>query len=462
MSQQSELIWTTDEAGRVLDRLAGLEEFISPELVRQVLRDTGRSNRKGCRLTHEIMLWVVLAMAIFTDAPIRHVFKRARRLRKGEPTPPRSSLCEARQRLGVEPVAELFRRVVRPLAAPGAPGAFFRGWRLVGFDGVLLDAPDTPTNCEAFHRANGGRGEGPFPQVRKLSLIELGTHAELALAIGGWQDGERELALRLLASLPPDSLLLLDRGFFSYDFWEAVTETGVAVIARVKSSMVLRPIQYLADGSCLAKVYPNHGCRNRDERGILVRVIDYELDDPRRAGHGERHRQMTNVLMPEWLPAEEWVCAYHERWEAELVYDEQKTHQDPVRAGKAAHLRSETPEGVRQEVWAISLGHYVTRALMARAAASEGLDCDRLSFVGALRILRDRLPECPAGCGEAELARWYEALVWEVAQERIPPRRNRVNPRVVKRKMSKFRKKRPHHRGQPPLTKTFPETVVIT
>jgi hypothetical protein len=331
----------------------------------------------------------------------------------------------------------------------------------VGFDGTLLDAPDSAANSEAFHRADGGRGPGAFPQVRKVSLVELGTHAELALAVGGWQDGERDLARALLAHLPEDSLLLLDRGFFSYDFWKDVMDAGVAVVARVRAGMVLRPIQYLADGSYLAKVYPNHGCRNRDERGILVRVIDYELDDPRRTGHGEKHRQITSVLQPEWLPALSWACAYHERWEAELVYDEQKTHQDPVRPGKPAHLRSETPEGVRQEVWALSLGHYVTRALMAQAAAEQGLDPDRLSFVGALRILRDRLPEC-AGCREADLARWYEALVWEVGQEQIPPRRNRVNPRVVKRKMSKFMKKRPHHRRQPPLTKTFRETVVIT
>src|SRR5205814_322851 len=118
-------------------------------------------------------------------------------------------------------------------------------------------------NALAFHRADGGRGPGAFPQVRKVSLIELGTHVELALAIGGWQNGERELALTLLGHLPPDSLLLLDRGFFSYDFWKAVTETGVAVVARVKGRMVLRPIQYLYDGSYLAKVYPNYGCRNR-------------------------------------------------------------------------------------------------------------------------------------------------------------------------------------------------------
>ena len=49
-----------------------------------------------------------------------------------------------------------------------------------------------------------------------------------------------------------------------------------------------------------------------------------------------------------------------------------------------------------------------------------------------------------------------------MAQERLEPRRNRVNPRVVKRKMSKFAKKRPEHRRRTPLKKTFAETVVIT
>jgi hypothetical protein len=48
------------------------------------------------------------------------------------------------------------------------------------------------------------------------------------------------------------------------------------------------------------------------------------------------------------------------------------------------------------------------------------------------------------------------------AQERIELRRNRVNPRVVKRKMSKWKKKRPEHRSRPPLKKTFADTVVIT
>src|SRR5439155_4109411 len=148
--------------------------------------------------------------------------------------------------------------------------------------------------------------------------------------------------------------------------------------------------------------------------------------------------------------------------EIELVYDEQKTHQDPRRATKPAQLRSETPLGVLQEVYAVSIGHFVVRALMAEAAATAQVDPDRLSFLGCLQILRCRLPECPAEPSPA-LAAWYRGLLWELSQERTDDviRRNRINPRVVRQKMSKFKKKRPEHRHLLPLQKRFIETVVM-
>ena len=71
-----------DDAGRILDRLAGLEQVIPPAYIQQALTVTGRVNSRRCRLTHEVVLWLVLAMGILTDLPIRQVFKYARKLRK--------------------------------------------------------------------------------------------------------------------------------------------------------------------------------------------------------------------------------------------------------------------------------------------------------------------------------------------------------------------------------------------
>jgi len=444
----------------VMDRLVGLHQIIHPADVQQVLEATGRFNPRACCLSHEVMLWVVLAMGILTDLPIRQVFKHARRLRCGEATPRRSSLCEGRKRLGVAPVRQLFQRVVRPLAHPDTPGAFYKGWQLMAIDGTLLDVPDSEANAAAFGRPTGGRGDGAFPQIRKLSLVEVGTHVEVALVIKPCQRGETSMVDGLLRHLQPGMLLLWDRNFFSYALWHKLARRGVQILARVKANLVLKPIRSLPDGSFLAKIYPSPYDRSKDRHGIVVRVIRYTLDDPQRVGHGEVHTLITTLLDAEAFPAVELILLYHERWEEELVYDEQKTHQDPRRPTKPAALRSETPAGVVQEVYALSIGHFVTRALMVEAARPQGLDTDRISFLGTLQILRCRLPECDTRTPES-LAEWYAALLWEIGQEQIEPRRNRINPRVVKRKMSKFKKKQPIHRPVPPLKKTFMETVVM-
>jgi len=444
-----------------LDRLAGLCQIIPPEVVEQALSESGRAEQRACPLSHRTMLWVVLAMGLLTHLPIRQVYKHARRMLGGQKTPARSSLCAARQRLGVEPVRAVFARVVRPLATPTTPGAFYQGLRLMGIDGTVQDAPDTPANAARFERSSGGRGDGAFPQLRKVSLVELGTHVEVALAIGGWQDSEHQLVEQLWDALPADALLIEDRGFFSYDHWKTLAERGVKLLVRLKSNLVLKPLRRLSDGSYEAKIYPSSYERSRDRNGVVVRVIEYTLDDPRRPGHGQTHRLMTNLFDGARYPAVELACCYHERWEEELVFDEQKTHLDPRRAGKPAHFRSQTPAGVEQEVYALSLGHFVVRALMLAAAQTEQLDVDRLSFTGCLRILQARLPECTSA-HPLDRQRWYEWLLAEMAREKIEPRRNRTNPRVVKRKMSKYAKKRPEHRGRPPLQKAFADTVVIT
>jgi Insertion element 4 transposase N-terminal/Transposase DDE domain len=450
-----------DESGRILDRLAGLEQVIPPEAVRQALAATARTNPRRCTLTHEVVCWVVLAMGILTELPIRQVFKHARRLRVGETTPHRSRLCVARRRLGIAPVRHLFEQVVRPLARPETPGAFYRGFRLVGFDGTVFDVPDSDANAAAFSRPSAGpRGAGAFPQIRKLSLVELGTHVELAFVARSGSHGEQSMVGGLLRHLTAEMLLLEDRGFFGYDHWNEVTSRGVKVLARVKSGLILEPTRTLADGSYLAKIYRTPSDRRQDREGIVVRVIRYRLDDPQRVGHGEVHTLITNLFDADLYPAKELIILYHERWEQELVYDEQKTHQDPRRATKPAHLRSETPTGVIQEVYALALGHFVARALMFEAAATVGLDPDRLSFLGCLQILKCRLPECNSATPEA-FAAWYRGLLWEMQGERTDPRRNRTNPRVIKRKMSKWKKKRPEHRRPQPMKKTFVEAVVM-
>ncbi|MCH7685756.1 MAG: transposase, partial [Planctomycetes bacterium] len=272
---------------------------------------------------------------------------------------------------------------------------------------------------------------------------------------------EQSMVEGLLRDLPEDALLLEDRGFFGYNAWKRLNSRGVTVLARVPNWLILKPIRRLSDGSCLAKIYPNSYDREKDRNAIVLRVIRYKLDDPQRTGHDEEHVLITNLLDEKQYPAQELIPLYHQRWEHELVFDEQKTHQNPKRASKPAHLRSETPRGVVQEIYALSVAHFVVRAFMFEAAQPLGLDPDRLSCTGCFQILKCRLPECDSRNSQS-LFEWYAALLWELQHEQIEPRRNRINPRVIKQKVKRWPKKRPHHRRPPPLTKTFRESIVMT
>lgn len=454
------------EAGRVLDRLLLLEQVIGRQQVRQVLQDTGCLDCRRCRLSREVIFWLVLAMGILTDLSYRQLFKACRRLWPGENTPHRSSLCLARQRLGLAPLRQLFRRIVRPLATMQTPGAFYQHWRLMALDGTVYNVPDSPANDRAFGRPKAGhRGDAAFPQVRKLSLVEVGSHVEVAFAVKGIRaagSAEQRMAPALFRYLRSDMLLLWDRGFLGYPLWKQALASGCQLLARASSRLLLPVQQPLADGSYLSQLYRCDWDRVKNRNGQVVRVIRYTINDPQRAGHGEEHVLLTTLLDAWSYPARELVLLYHQRWEIELVFDEQKTHQNPWRVSKSANLRSQTPLGVLQELYALSLGHFVVRSFMLEAASRQELDPDRLSFVGCLQILRCRLPECPPPCS-ASFAVWYAALLEELGRERTDDavRRNRINPRVVKVKMSKFKKKRSEHRSVPPLQQTFVESIVM-
>jgi hypothetical protein len=262
------------------------------------------------------------------------------------------------------------------------------------------------------------------------------------------------MAHYLLRFLQKDMLLLWDRNFLSYQTVAEVRQRGAHLLARIKSNLIFEPIRVLDDGSYLAKLYRSAADRRKNRDGILVRIIEYTFDDPGRPGSGEPHRLLTTLLDEALDPARTLIVLYHERWEEELTIDELKTHQRerPV-------LRSQTPAGVVQELYGLLLGHYVIRVLMQEAAAVDGIDPQRLSFTGTLKILRCRLPECPAS--RRGLRQWYRNLVAEVAEEVLEERRNRINPRVIKRKMSNWRKKRPEHRRHPQPRKDFKAAIVM-
>jgi hypothetical protein len=196
-------------------------------------------------------------------------------------------------------------------------------------------------------------------------------------------------------------------------------------------------VRSLGDGSYLAYLQPSDYQRRKKGERLLVRVIEYTLTDPNLPGWGETHRLVTTLLDPEAYPILELICAYHQRWEIEITIDEIDTHQRLL----PGPLRSRKPVGVIQELYGLLIAHYIIRTCMYQAAQQVQLDPDRLSFIGAVRVLQKAVPEFQMTAPE-QLPALYQRLLRDIARKRLPPRRLRSNPRVVKRKMSNFKLKR--------------------
>jgi Insertion element 4 transposase N-terminal/Transposase DDE domain len=377
---------------------AGVLASVCPRaMIEEVLADTGKASQRERLLPAPAVVYYVMALALWREAPLEEVLRVVCEGlqwlgggQAGAIQASKSAISQARTRLGSQVMRQLAERVLRPLAAPGAPGAWYRGLRVMALDGSCMDVADEAANAEFFGYPGASRGQSAFPQARLLGLVECGTHAVVAAEVAPYGHSEQAMAAQMLpAKLRPAMLVLADRNFYGFKLWRIACASGAKLAWRVKSNLKLVVQQVLPDGSYLSRVFDSSDTHR--SAGQLVRVIDYTLQDSATPVQ-DSYRLVTNILDPIEAPALELAALYHERWEIEGVFDEFKTH---LRANSTV-LRSKTPELVLQELWGLLLAHFAIRQLMAQAAWPRGLDPDRLSFTHAVRVIKRKMPQAAA------------------------------------------------------------------
>ena len=200
-------------------------KHISPEWIEEALRATGTATVRRRRLPAEQVIWVVLGMGLFRDRPVEDIVSKLDLALPGVGTVARSSVSEARERVGCEPVKWLFERSGAAWAHRSADAHQWRGLRLYGMDGSTVRVPDTPENRKEFggHPSHGTVSS--YPMVRIVVLMALRSHLLAAANFGRYEGtSELEYAKPLCDSIPDASLTVLDRGY-----------VGAAVLLRIES-----------------------------------------------------------------------------------------------------------------------------------------------------------------------------------------------------------------------------------
>lgn len=405
--------------GRLTDwvSLGVLTSSVPRDAVDDAVAVTGKA-AKRCdgKLPPHVMVYFVMALALFADDDYEEVAVRLTETLTSWgcwddswSVPTSGGLTQARQRLGSEPLKELFAQVAVPVAEELTRGAFLGRWRLMAIDGFEWDCPDTKENAAAFGYSgvDAEDGRAAYPKVRVVTVSECASHAVVDAELGGVAGkgaGEQSLAGALYRRLDEDWLLIGDRNFYNWVHWCAAADSGAALLWRVKADLRLPVLQILLDGS-YTSVLINPKIRGKAREALIaaarageeldptqarrIRVVEYEVPDREGDGKGELIALITTIIDPAAAPADQLAAAYAERWEHETGNAQLKTHL----RGPARVLRSKSPDMVAQEIYGYLLTHYAISALICQAATEADIDPDRVKFKRTVRIVRRRVAD---------------------------------------------------------------------
>jgi len=381
--------------------LASIMQVIPQRKVKEALEATGTASRRNRLLPAPLVVYLVLLLAFYAEVSVREnmsvLLEHLRALfgRDSVKRPADSAVSKARQRLGAKPLEWLFKQVARPVGDETVAGCFWRGLRVVAVDGTTAEVQDTTANRERFGLHHNQHGFVGYPQMKAVVLVECGTGVPLACALGRNDIHEQRLLDQIAPSLDKGMLMLADRAYFGFLRWKTCTACDGALLWRIKSSLILKPLKVFEDGSYLARIRPSSKLTRkglcRKSESLIVRVIEY-LPIFEDGTEGEAVRLITTVLDPAQAPADELAELYTERWSEETRFDELKTHL----CGSGRVLRSPLPDLVEQEWYGFLLAYYVVRVTIVEAARREGAAPRAFSFVRAVRVIKRRLVFSPS------------------------------------------------------------------
>jgi hypothetical protein len=380
------------ESGTVLK---ALETAIPTEAIEQAIAQTRSHEERKRALPSHLVICLVIAMSLWSKASMRTVLKNLVdglseawvRVGKYWRVPCKSSITEARQRIGSQVMSRLFHLVARPLATQNTPGAFLGGLRIMAVDGTVFDIPDTEANAKVFgYPATRVGTVAAFPKIRLVLLVEAGTHLIVDALMCPYRMGERARVKKLLRACTQGMLLMWDRGLHSYAMVQATLAQKCDYLGRVPKNVKFQVEEVLEDGSYLSWIAPDGKSKKKGGTKIRVRVIEYTIDTD---GEPQIYRLITSLTDIALFPALLLATQYHSRWEIENTIDELKVHLN----GRKTLIRSQKPREVVQEVYGWLLGHWAVRSLMFQVAQQAKISPLQLGFTGTLNVIRRAVPK---------------------------------------------------------------------
>jgi hypothetical protein len=393
-----------------------------------------------------VTLWMFVIQCLDSDASCSAILalwiSRCSQVKQHKNVSSRTgAYCRARMRLPGAWIESLTCTLGQKLEEISRPW-LWKGFHVQIVDGTSFHIPDTSKNRDAYPslRKNSPRQQH-LPLMRAVGIFSLATGALLALRTGpvfGNRTGENSLFRRLIDSVEPSSLLLLDHYFSGYIDLVWMMRRQIHFVAREQNARIAnQTIKRFGKGDRLILLKRSPAISKTISKGwhlaLPEEVVVREIRMPIHI-KGFRAKTLiivTSLLNPRKYPPEEIAALYAERWNVELDFRIIKS------ILKMELLRCKTPAMLHKEVWAHLLGYNIVRLIMLDAACDQGCGIRELSFKQTLQLLDAFGPLIWIQKRTSKWKAHYMRLLRAI-QIRVKNRPHRIEPRLVKYRRRKY------------------------
>ena len=354
-----------------------------------------------------------------------------------------TAYCKARMRLPLALLRAVSDGVTGQLLPEADVECRWRGHRVWRSDGTSFSMPDTPELQAHFGQPSGQQPGCGFPVASLLVLCNKAGFIVKTLAAPLRTHDASQIA-KVHDQLEADDVLVYDRAGCSYAHLALIRERNLHAIFHMHQKQIVsfRPwrkhkaqfrkgqragkpssqwLQRLGKQDQLVRWFkpkdkPEWMSQEQYDAlpdSIIVRELRYHTN--RKGFRTKVVTLVTTLLDPQEYPARELADQYLGRWQIEVNFRHLKTTMG------MEVLKCKTVKGVLKELAVFVLVYNLVRLVMLRAAQRQKVPLERISFVDALRWLRD--------------ARDAKAVFNLIVN---PLRPDRVEPRVIKRRMKEY------------------------
>ncbi len=429
-----------------------LEERFGPHLSQSLFPKAAlKANSRDRIYTRPRTFWSMLWQGFNPKASCREVVRQIQALfaLHGGPTVSEEdgAYCRAKARLPLSEFPKALSATAQAADKLAPAVTLLQGRRVKVADGSTFTTADTPKNRKAYPPVQAP--EPNFPMMRVMVLFSLLSGAILSLASGDLRTAELPMLYQMLSQLVPNDILMGDRGFGNFVLLALLNhlQLGVDFIGRSARQVDgRRRLKRLSKNDWLV-IWKKGTNPSLWLPALIWTALPKEitLRVVRGSCHvkGFRVRRVTVVttlLDAKLYPAREILQAYLRRWRLEMCLDDLKT------TLQMEMLRSRSPEMLQKEIYAHLIVHNLIRCTMAQGAVEHDVPLERISFKGTLDALRQFTQAMSQAGTKKKRSELWAKLLKTLADDLVPLRPERREPRAVKRVKNKYpRLSRPRH-----------------